>query len=338
MDRLIDQLKAAGEPTRMRILALLREDDLSVGELVQILGQSQPRLSHHLKVLSTAGLVERLPEGAWVFYRLASSADAVSLLAPLFARIDAEPGDTQRDGARLKAIRQARSSAAEAYFASVAGTWDTVRSLHYPNEAIEAAIMDLAGVAEGAAPAFDRIIDLGTGTGRMLAILAPHARQVEGLDLSHHMLNVARANLEAAGIANARVRHGDAAATPFETASADLVILHQVLHFIDNPAAVLAEADRLLKPGGRLIVVDFAPHTLEFLRENHGHRRLGIRAETMADWVEPTALALSHPRRFDPPAGMAEGLSVQIWTADKPAGQTADASPNPTLKNKEAAA
>lgn len=336
MDHLIDQLKAAGEHTRLRILALLREDDLSVGELVQILGQSQPRLSHHLKVLSTAGLVERLPEGAWVFYRLSGASDAADLLAPLFRQLDAYPGDTARDRSRLAAIRSARSSQAAAYFASVAETWDAVRSLHYPNEAIEAAILDLAGHGP-----FERVIDLGTGTGRMLALLAPHARQVEGLDFSHHMLNVARSNLEAAGLSNARVRHGDVAATPFDTASADLVILHQVLHFIDNPAAVLAEVDRLLKSGGRLVVVDFAPHTLEFLRTDHGHRRLGIRADAMADWTAATALDLAPPRRFDPPAGMSEGLAVQIWLADKPAAtpQTLEtAQPGTAQPNKEAAA
>ncbi len=331
MDSLINQLKAAGEPTRLRILTLLRMDDLAVGELVQILGQSQPRLSHHLKVLSTAGLVERLPEGAWVFYRLATDPAVSDLLAPMFARIEAEPGDTGRDRQKLAAIRAARSSAAAAYFASVAATWDTVRSLHYPNEAIEQAILDLAGPGP-----FRRVIDLGTGTGRMLALFAARARQVEGLDFSHHMLNVARANLEAAGLANARVRHGDVATTPFATASADLVILHQVLHYIDNPAAVLAEADRLLLPGGRLIVVDFAPHDLEFLRAEHGHRRLGIRSDALADWASATSLALSPPRRFDPPAGMREGLAVQIWTADKRPGP--QAGQFPTSKNKEAAA
>jgi len=330
MDRLIDQLKAAGEPSRLRILALLREDDLSVGELVQILGQSQPRLSHHLKVLSMAGLVERLPEGAWVFYRVAGDPEVADLLAPLFARLDRTPGASVRDRQRLAAIREARSEAAAAYFASVAETWDTVRSLHYPNEAIEAAILDLAGPGP-----FTRVIDLGTGTGRMLALFAPRARQVEGLDFSHHMLNVARANLEAGGMANARVRHGDAAATPFETASADLVILHQVLHYIDNPATVLAEAERLLVPGGRLIVVDFAPHALEFLRAEHGHRRLGIRAEAMQGWAGETGLRLSPPRRFDPPAGMAEGLSVQIWTADKSPGPHAGKRPTQPVPSQQ---
>ncbi|MEL6286116.1 MAG: metalloregulator ArsR/SmtB family transcription factor [Pseudomonadota bacterium] len=313
MDKLIDQLKAVGEPTRLRILSLLRQDDLAVGELVQILGQSQPRLSHHLKVLSSAGVVQRLPEGAWVFYRLATSHEILPLFDYVFAQIDADEAAVSRDRARLDAIRQARANAANTYFAQVAETWDTVRSLHYPNEAIESAVLDLVGPGP-----FDRVVDLGTGTGRMLVLLAPRAKAVEGLDLSHHMLNVARANLEGASIANARVRHGDAAATPFDTASADLVIIHQVLHFIDNPAGVLVEADRLLRPGGRLLVVDFAPHALEFLRDDHGHRRLGIRAEAMAAWTAETSLSLSPPRRFDPPSGMAEGLSVQIWTADKP--------------------
>ena len=313
---LVDALKAAGEPTRLRILALLRRGDLSVGELVQILEQSQPRLSHHLKTLTTAGLVERLPEGSWVFHRAQSKGWAGRLLQAIFDELDTGEAPFDQDRAALHKVRQARAQSAEMYFSEIAGEWDRLRALHYPEAAIEQAIL-----AELDGQQFDRIVDLGTGTGRMLTLLAPLAREAEGLDLSHHMLTVARANLNRAEARNARVRQGDVTDTPFETASADLVIVHQVLHYLEDPEAVLTEAARILKPGGRLMVIDFAPHDLEFLRERQGHRRLGIREEDMSAWTDAAGLAVQAPLRFDPPASLDQGLSVLIWTAFAPANQ-----------------
>lgn len=315
-DLLIDALKAAGEPTRLRILALVQQGDLAVGELVQILDQSQPRLSHHLKTLTTAGLVERLPEGSWVFYRAQTKDAAGRILHAIFSEIDLDGEPFASDRAALRSVRQARVRSAEAYFAEIAGDWDRLRALHYPEDAIERAI--LAQVKD---ERFDRIIDLGTGTGRMLTLLAPLADEAEGLDLSHHMLTVARANLSRADVRNARVRQGDVTQTPFESDSADLVIVHQVLHYLETPEQVLAEAARVLKPGGRLLLVDFAPHDLEFLRESQGHRRLGIREEDVAEWADDAGLALQPPLRFDPPASLDQGLSVLIWTASAPANQ-----------------
>lgn len=313
---LVDALKAAGEPTRLRILALLRRGDLAVGELVQILDQSQPRLSHHLKTLTNGGLVERLPEGSWVFYRARSKGWAGRLLNAVFTELDLSAAPFHADAAALVNVRQERAKSAESYFSDIAESWDQLRALHYPESDIEAAILDQVGDRT-----FDRVIDLGTGTGRMLALLAPRAQDAEGLDLSHHMLTVARANLNRADVRNARVRQGDVTDTPFETSSADLVIVHQVLHYLEQPEDLLAEAARILKPGGQLLVVDFAPHDLEFLRESQGHRRLGIREEDMATWADMAGLAMQAPTRFDPPASLDQGLSVLIWTATRPANQ-----------------
>ncbi len=313
---LVDALKAAGEPTRLRILALLRRGDLSVGELVQILEQSQPRLSHHLKTLTNAELVERLPEGSWVFYRAPSKGWPGRILQAIFDELDTDQAPFDQDRAALRTVRQARAQSAETYFSEIAGEWDRLRALHYPEAAIEQAILE---AVEG--QQFERIVDLGTGTGRMLTLLAPLTKEAEGLDLSHHMLTVARANLNRAEARNARVRQGDVTDTPFETASADLVIVHQVLHYLENPEAVLSEAARILKPGGRLLVIDFAPHDLEFLRERQGHRRLGIREEDMSAWTDAAGLAVQAPLRFDPPASLDQGLSVLIWTALAPANQ-----------------
>lgn len=313
-DTLVTALRAAGEPTRLRILALIRQHDLSVGELVQILGQSQPRLSHHLKTLTTAGLVVRLPEGSWVFYRAATQDWAKRLLDGIFAELSYESGDFARDAQRLDQVRRARSERANAHFEAIADDWDRLRALHFPNEAIETALLDAAGRGP-----FQRVIDLGTGTGRILSLFAPLAREAEGLDLSHQMLTLARANLAKAGVDNARVRQGDVNATPFVDNSADVIIVHQVLHFLEQPAQVIAEAGRVLKPGGKLLVVDFAPHDLEFLRTEHGHHRLGIRHDDMRDWTRDHGLSLAPPRRFDPPAGLQQGLAVHIWTATRPA-------------------
>ena len=313
---LIDALKAAGEPTRLRILALLRRGDLAVGELVQILDQSQPRLSHHLKTLTNAGLVERLPEGAWVFHRARTRGWAGRVLATLFAELDLDEAPFKADLDALQTVRQTRAQSAESYFSEIAEDWDRLRALHYPEEAIETAILEQLSSRQ-----FDRIVDLGTGTGRMLTLLAPFAKEAEGLDLSHHMLTVARANLNRADVRNARVRQGDVTATPFDAASADLVIVHQVLHYLEQPEDLLVEAARILRPGGQLLIVDFAPHDLEFLRESQGHRRLGIREEDMTAWADAAGFALPDPLRFDPPASLDQGLSVLIWTATRPANQ-----------------
>lgn len=312
-ESLLDQLRAVAEPTRLRLLALLQRHDLSVGELVQVLQQSQPRLSHHLKALSEAGLAERMPEGAFVFYRAARNGRARQLVEGLFACLGPSVSEFEADLARLHQVMEARATSAEAYFSGVAENWDTVRSLHYPNEAIEAALLDLAGDGP-----YRRMVDFGTGTGRMLVLFASRVEEAEGLDFSHRMLTVARARLQEAGIGNARVRHGNVTSTPFPDASADLVVIHQLLHFLTAPGEAIAEAGRLLEAGGRLLVVDFAPHDLEFLRSDHGHHRLGIRHDALAGWAEGAGLLLEPPYSFAPPRAGVPGLTVTIWRAVKP--------------------
>lgn len=307
----VEQLRAAGESTRTRILWLLGRGELSVGELAQVLGQSQPRLSRHLKFLTVAGLVERLPEGAWVFYRLPAAGPARALIDLLMDGLDPDDAVLKRDCARLEEIKAARAQAATDYFSRVADDWDRLRAMQFPEAGLEQAVLDAAGPGP-----FDLAVDFGTGTGRMLSLLASRAKRVEGIDLNHHMLTVARANLSKAGVANAAVRHGDATAAPYGDGVADLVVIHQVLHYLDDPGRALAEAGRVLKPGGRLVVVDFAPHAIERLRSDFSHRRLGVSDADFRTWAARAGLETGEVAAFESPSGV-EGVTVMVWPAVK---------------------
>ena len=306
--QVIDMLRAAGEPTRLRVLALLAREELAVLELGRVLAQSQPRVSRHLKLLTEAGLVERFADGAWAFYRLAAAEPARGFVEGALALVDLDDPLFVADHAALAAVRAERRTQAADYFAANAGRWDQLRSLHTDEGEVEAAVLRAAGPGP-----FRRLVDLGTGTGRMLRLLAPRARTAMGLDLSRSMLNIARSEAEAAGLAHAELRHGDIFATGLPDACADLVIVHQVLHYLADPAAALAEAARLLDADGRLLVVDFAPHGLEHLREEHRHRRLGFSDEELQRWASAAGLDL-RPGAALPPSD-ACGLTVRIWSA-----------------------
>ncbi|HSP25817.1 MAG TPA: metalloregulator ArsR/SmtB family transcription factor [Saliniramus sp.] len=306
-------LRAAGEETRLRILALLSQGELSVTDLTDILGQSQPRISRHLKLLVESGLVERHREGAWAFFRLSDRSVATRLLHPLLAALDASDPHIFADRARLIAARKQRAESAQSYFARLAPEWDRLRSMHAPEQAVEEAVLAVLGDRP-----IHNLLDLGTGTGRMLKRLAPRASRVVGLDASHAMLSVARANLEKAGLTGIELRQGDIHAPPIEYGRFDLVVIHQVLHYLDDPARALREAARMVSPGGRLLIVDFAPHNLEFLRETQAHRRLGFAHEQIADWLDEAGLDCPLTRDLAPPkadSAKAEKdvLTVSIW-------------------------
>src|SRR5579863_9452287 len=284
-DQTVEVLRAAGEPTRLRILALLAREELAVLELTRILGQSQPRVSRHLKVLADAGLVERFPDGAWVFYRLAGGGPIRRLTDKALSLISLSDAALQRDAERLGGVAAERASQAAAYFAENAERWDEIRSLYVSEGAVEAAILEAAG--EGP---YRRLIDLGSGTGRMLTLLGPRAESAVGLDLSRQMLNIARTNVARAGLGSCELRHGDILGTGLGEGEADLVVVHQVLHYLGEPAAAVAEAARLVAPHGRLLIVDFAPHDLEFLRTLHQHRRLGFFDDEIERWLTAAGL------------------------------------------------
>jgi SAM-dependent methyltransferase len=302
MQVLLAGLKAAAEPTRLRLLGLCARAELTVTELTSLLGQSQPRVSRHLKLLCEAGLLDRFREGSYVFYRLSRSSDLAALLIGLLPENDPT---LALDRERLEAIKTARAEAAMAYFRENAGRWGEIRALYTDEREVEERLLKLLPEGE-----IRDLLDIGTGTGRMLEIFGPRVEQAIGIDLSREMLAVARANLERAGLHNCSLRQADMYKLPLSGASFDAVLIHQVLHFAERPAEAIAEAARLLRPGGRLVIVDFAPHELEFLRTEHRHRRLGFGEREVLDWY------LSADLDPEPPVYLAGSpLTVAIWPA-----------------------
>ncbi len=309
-ETLHDALRAVAEATRLRILALLAETELTVSDLTEILRQSQPRISRHLKLLSEAGLIERHREGAWAFFRLADRGDSASVARLLVGRLDPKDPTVARDRERLAAVREARAVAAQSYFRAHAAEWDRIRKLHAADEAVEQAIA--AALAD---KPFRSLLDLGTGTGRMLELFGPQIEHGIGIDLSLDMLLLARARLERAGLRHCSVRQGDIYNLALPRDRFDVVIIHQVLHYLDDGARAIREAARFLAPGGRLLVVDFAPHDLEFLREEHAHRRLGFAPETVAQWLAAADLDVTMQTNVAPDKGSEGKIAVSLWLA-----------------------
>jgi ArsR family transcriptional regulator len=306
MEHLLAALRAVAEPTRLRLIALCaRGGELTVSELTQILGQSQPRVSRHLKLLCDADVLDRFREGSWVIYRLSQSGPVAGFVRQLVADCDEADPVLALDLQRLAAIKRQRADLAAAYFRANAAHWHRIRSLYIDEREVESALLEIVERAD-----LSDLLDIGTGTGRILEILAGRVDQALGIDQSREMLAVARVNLERAGLENVRVRLGDMYQLPSPDASFDAVVVHQVLHYADRPAAVVAEAARVLRPGGILVLVDFAPHGLEFLREEHAHRRLGFADSEIAEWCRTAGLEPAAPRPLP-----GDPLTVVIWTA-----------------------
>jgi ubiquinone/menaquinone biosynthesis C-methylase UbiE len=307
LDDLLTALRAVAEPTRLRLLVLCSRGELTVSELAQILGQSQPRVSRHLKLLCEAGLLDRFREGSWVFYRVSIGGTASTLAGHLVAACNETESPVALDLQRLAAIKRQRAERAAAYFSENAPHWDRIRSLYIDEREVEAALIEIIA---GAAPR--DLLDIGTGTGRMIEVLAPHVGQALGIDQSREMLAVARVNLERASASNGMVRLGDMYQLPLPGGSFDAVVIHQVLHYADRPASTIAEAARVLRPGGILVIVDFAPHVLEFLRDEHAHRRLGFTDGEVAEWCCEAGLEPAPTRHLK-----GDPLTVAIWTAQR---------------------
>ncbi|MCP4388682.1 MAG: metalloregulator ArsR/SmtB family transcription factor [Gammaproteobacteria bacterium] len=308
LDALLVGLRAAGEPSRLRILALCARGELSVSELVKILGQSQPRVSRHLKVMVEAGLLERLPEGAQVFFRVSDNAAVSGLAQALVGLIPQADAGLNRDFSRLQQVRDVRAKQAQDYFHTVAKSWDSIRSLYVPQRQVEEKLLEIIGDQP-----VRELLDIGTGTGRILEILSPRVGRGVGIDLSTGMLAVARSNIEGKGVTNIHVRKGDMYQLPLEDASVDLAVLHMVLHYSDDPLEAIREAARVLRPRGRLIVVDFAAHTEEKLRNEFQHHRLGFSDSEIRQCFKSAGLMASQKTA----QLVGDPLTVKFWQAQQ---------------------
>jgi ArsR family transcriptional regulator len=313
-EAMVAGLKAAADPTRLRILALLATGEHNVKDLTRILGQSQPRISRHLKLLTEAGLVGRAQEGSWAYFHLAEAVTVGGLARRLLGELDLNDAQLIRDRHRADAIRAEHEAQAQSYFETEAANWDTIRTLYVEEGEVEAAVR-----AALVSRSIDLLVDLGTGTGRMLELLAGEYRQGLGLDINRAMLAYARAKLERSGIMHAQVRQGDVYNISLGDGAAAAVVIHQILHFLADPARAIAEAARILAPGGRLVIVDFASHQLEMLRERHAHVRLGFDDQQMRSWLTGAGLEVAPTRHLEPAgADIAERLVVSVWIADAP--------------------
>ena len=315
MDQLLTMLRAAGDGTRLRLLILLSEAELTVSELTQILGQSQPRVSRHLKLLCDGGLIERFKEGSWVFYRAADTGPGADFARALLALTDRQEGVALADGRRLSEVRKARAEVAAAFFAANAAQWERLRSLHAPEKHVEEAIVRVIKTAPLSA-----LLDAGTGTGRMLELLAPFIERGVGVDVSAEMLAIARDRLARAGIHHCHVRLADIFHLPFaaDAPSFDAVLFHQVLHYLDDPQTAIIDAARVLRPDGRILVADFAPHSVEFLRTELAHRRLGFSDAEVWGWFRAAGLSPVSTEAIAPTtAASHDTLTVKIWVGGR---------------------
>ena len=310
---LVAALKAAAEPTRLRILKLLSTGELNVKDLTQILGQSQPRVSRHLKLLTEAGLIDRFREGSWVYFHVADGTHGGELTRQVLAALNDSDAVMVRDQERAGVVKREREASAQAFFEAHASDWDEIRAYHIAEAEVEAAMADMLGQGP-----FDFLVDLGTGTGRILELFGATYAHGLGIDLNQSMLAYARSKLAEAGLERAQVRQGDLYNLPLDQGAADAVIMHQVLHFLSDPAVAVSEAARVLAPGGRLLIVDFAPHELEDLRERFAHERLGFSNSQIQEWMRSAGLEPLAVRTLSPPsAEPMDRLSVSIWIAGK---------------------
>lgn len=315
--------KALADPTRLRIARLLSTMELAVGELAQVLGQSQPRVSRHVGILCDAGLAERRREGSWVFLRSVSASEVaepiVAAAERLLAIAEHENAEFAKscadDRRRLAAIREARETSAERYFAQHASEWDELRALHSADAQVEECLVEaLADAPIGS------VLDIGTGTGRIADLFAHDAEHLVALDKNLEMLRIARAKLQHLPAARIEIVQGDFADLAFPAGSFDTVILHQVLHFAQDPAQPLAEAARVTRAGGRIAIVDFAAHDREELRTRYQHARLGFSDRQMRELLRGSGFAVREPFTLD-----GGELTVKIWLGkrrDLPVSQT----------------
>lgn len=309
MNQVVSILRALAEPTRLRIAALCAATELTVGDLTRLLGQSQPRVSRHLKLMVEAGLLERHAEGAFALLRLSDDPAVRRIAMPAIEAMPAEDTTVTRDRARLLELKSARAAAAQEFVRANAARWDAERAMHVPENEVERRLLQLVPPGR-----YERLLDLGTGTGRILELLSPQVKQAVGLDRSREMLSIARGRIAAADLGHATLRLGNFDELPFADSSFDLVVAHMALHFADDPAGAIAEAARVLAADGLLLLVDFDRHAREELRARHAHLHLGLSSREIESWLEAAGLYAKETISLP-----GSPLTVMIWRGQKPA-------------------
>lgn len=312
MEKLLAGLKAVAEHTRLRLLTILIRNELTVSEITYILDQSQPRVSRHLKLMCDAGILDRIQEGAWVFYRVTDSQPGRNLSNMLIELIPSDDQVLQRDIERLEKIRSEHATQAQTYFYENAKQWDKLRNLYVSEKKVERAMLSAVSDMQ-----VEVLLDLGTGTGRMLEVFGGVIEKGTGIDNNRVMLAIARAKLEDKQLTHCQVRQGDIHNVTLPSNSVDLITVHHVLHFLNDPQMVIAESSRLLTTGGRLLVADFAPHDIEMLREEHAHRRLGFSDQEVTYWCENSGMEVISIEHLQSASKSNARLTVSLWVAVK---------------------
>ena len=316
MDALLLALRACAEPTRLRLLALAARGAFCVMEFTEILGQSQPRLSRHLRLLVEAGVMERVREGANVWFTLPPGP---GLTRDLLTRLPSDDPVLEADRRQAARVLAERARIASESFRKQGADWDEAHALALPVDAIEHAVLAAVGGRPG------RLLDIGTGTGRLLERLAPKLERGLGIDASRAMLALARSRLSKPDLAHCAVRQADMYRLPLPDGAFDTVVLQMVLHYAEDPAAALAEAARVLRPGGLLLVVDLLQHGRTELMERLAHRWPGFDDAAVERLMRNAGL--------DPgaPSTVAGPLPVRLW----PAVPMSAAAPHPAPTLKE---
>jgi len=305
VEKLLQGLRAAAEPTRLRIIALCGHAELSVTELVMILGQTQPRVSRHLKLLVEGGLLQRNKEGNRAYYRLSTEAEGADLARMLNDLIPGEDEVHALDLSRLSSVKADRVRYAESFLDPYSQEIIELRGMWPPDEVIDKCILALLKDRS-----IQNLLDLGTGAGRILRTIAPFVVKGTGIDNSLEMLSIARARLDQDGIKNCQVRAGDMYRLPFKKNSFDLITINSLLRYADEPKKVIAEAARVLEKKGALLIVDLAAHDLSALRDEYGHSWLGFSEAEMVEMLSEENLTVDRVKHID-----GQKLSVCIWLA-----------------------
>ena len=260
-----------------------------------------------------AGLLNRIQEGSWVFFRMSETGQGATVARAIKDMIPVGDAQIQRDLERLDDIKRRRAESADDYFSQIASSWDAIRSLYVPEVEIEDALIEAVGARQ-----LETLVDLGTGTGRILQLFGDRIQRGIGIDSNQEMLTIARSGLEQRQLSHCQARKEDLYQLSMADQVADVVTIHHVLHFLDDPKTALSEAARILRPGGQALIVDFAPHDLEFLREGSNHRRLGFSDKLITAWGRAAGMEKDDFRSFSlDRQNEGNRLTVNLWVMSK---------------------